>query len=110
MKTSKAQQQRARKKAELILKVQSGEITASQAAEQLGVSRKTYYKWEKRGLAAMLEGLNERAAGRPPVEPNPEIEALKERVEQLETELRRRERCETLRQLVKEAEKKDGAL
>lgn len=28
------------------------------------MSRKTYYKWEKRGLAALMDGLTDHASGR----------------------------------------------
>ena len=49
--------QTARLRAELIMKVRCGLITARQAADQLGVSRKTFYKWEQRGLFALLEEL-----------------------------------------------------
>ena len=50
------QQQTARLRAEVIMKVRCGLLTAQQAAEHLGVSRKTYYKWEERGLSgAALE-------------------------------------------------------
>jgi transposase len=55
----------ARQRAELIMKVRCGILTAKQAAAQLGVSRKTYYKWEQRGLAALLQGLDDQQAGRP---------------------------------------------
>jgi DNA-binding XRE family transcriptional regulator len=55
----------ARKRAELILKVRSGQMTAAAAAKALGVSRKTYYKWEDRALSAMLEALTDRQSGRP---------------------------------------------
>lgn len=40
-------------------------MTASQAAAELGVSRKTYYKWEQRGLSALLDGLSDQEPGRP---------------------------------------------
>ncbi len=40
-------------------------LTATQAAKLLGVSRKTYYKWEQRALAALLDGLQDQPAGRP---------------------------------------------
>lgn len=40
-------------------------MTATEAAKQLGVSRKTYYKWEQRGLEALLDGLQDQPAGRP---------------------------------------------
>ena len=54
----------ARQRGELIMKVRCGILTAKQAAAQLGVSRKTYYKWEQRGLAALLQGLDDQQAGR----------------------------------------------
>lgn len=96
----------ARLRAELILKVRSGLMTATEAAQQLGVSRKTYYKWEKRALGAMLAGLSERDAGRPSAAPDPQIEELKRRVQELEQELARRERTEDLRRLLKEGTEK----
>jgi len=40
-------------------------MTAAEAARQLGVSRKTYYKWEQRGLSALLDGLSDQPPGRP---------------------------------------------
>ena len=57
--------QAARERAELIMKVRCGLMNASQAAEQLGISRKTYYKWEQRALSAMLDGLTDQPPGRP---------------------------------------------
>jgi hypothetical protein len=48
------QQEKARLRAEVIMKVRCGLMTAQQAACHLGVSRKTYYKWEERGLAGLL--------------------------------------------------------
>ena len=42
-----------------------GLMSASQAAAELGVSRKTYYKWEQRGLTALLNGLSDQVPGRP---------------------------------------------
>jgi len=47
------------------MKVRCGLMTASQAAKQLGVSRKTYYKWEERGLSALVDGLCDQKTGRP---------------------------------------------
>ena len=61
----KTKQAGARKRAELIMKVRCGLMTASDAAAELGVSRKTYYKWEKRGLAALLDGVSNHQSGRP---------------------------------------------
>jgi transposase len=55
----------ARERAEVIMKVRCGLMNASQAADQLGISRKTYYKWEQRALSAMLDGLTDQPPGRP---------------------------------------------
>jgi predicted site-specific integrase-resolvase len=49
------------------MKVRCGLMTATEAAYLLGVSRKTYYKWEQRGLVALLEGLQEQTGGRPEI-------------------------------------------
>jgi transposase len=57
-------QQTTRLRAEMIMKVRCGLITAAQAAERLGVSRKTYYKWEQRGLSALLDGVTDQNSGR----------------------------------------------
>mgnify|MGYP005857871295 FL=1 len=57
--------QTARLRAEVIMKVRCGLMSASQAAEQLGVSRKTYYKWEERGLSGLLSSLEDQSGGRP---------------------------------------------
>lgn len=57
-------QQTARVRAELIMKVRCGLITPRQAADQMGVSRKTFYKWEQRGLSALLDNVTDQVAGR----------------------------------------------
>ena len=63
--TKDEQSQAARQRAEIIMKVRCGLLTATQAAQLLHVSRKTYYKWEQRGLAALLEGVQDQEGGRP---------------------------------------------
>ena len=68
----------ARKRAEIILKVRSGRLSASDGASELGVSRKTYYQWEHRAVDAMLKALTEKAPGRPKSSPE------KQRSQQLE--------------------------
>jgi len=55
----------ARKRAEVIFSVRSGQITAEDGAKQLGVSRKTYYEWERRALEAMTDALENGSSGRP---------------------------------------------
>ena len=102
-----SQREQARQRAEMILKVRGGQITAQEAARVLGISRKTYYKWEQRGLAAMLEGLCERNSGRPASRPDGEKESLKKTVGQLELEIKQQEQRQAIRNLLKaDAEKK----
>lgn len=64
------QQALARRRAQLIMQVQNGLLSAQEAARQLRISRKTYYKWERRALgetvALRLEQLFMRH-GPPPV-------------------------------------------
>ena len=57
-------QQTARLRAEMIMKVRCGLLTARQAADRMGVSRKTFYKWEQRGLNALLEHVTDQPPGR----------------------------------------------
>jgi transposase len=97
-----------RKRAEVIMKVRAGLMSATEAAAELKVSRKTYYKWERRALEAMMEGLCGRSPGRPPGDSDAEKEALKERVLKLEKALEERKRAEALRLEIKELlEKKE---
>ena len=98
----------ARRRAEMIMKVRCGLLTAKEVARQLGVSRKTYYKWEKRGLAAMMEGLCERSSGRPALEPDEEKENLKKKVQKLRRQLQRKQQSEELRRLLRSESEKKG--
>jgi transposase len=90
------QSQAARQRAEIIMKVRCGLMTATQAAQLLGVSRKTYYKWEQRGLSALLEGVQDQEGGRPetPAEQtqkavfDKELKELQQRNELLEKQLK----------------------
>ncbi|MBM4142471.1 MAG: helix-turn-helix domain-containing protein [Lentisphaerae bacterium] len=93
--------EQARQRAEMILKVRGGQITAQEAARGLGISRKTYYKWEQRGLAAMLDGLCERSSGRPASRPDGEKESLQTTVGQLQMELKEQEQRQQIRNLLK---------
>jgi hypothetical protein len=94
-------------RASLILQVRAGQITAQQAARQLGISRQAFYKWEKRGLVALLSALEDQPAGRPKATTDPEKDQLQTRVEQLERQVRLYEQREALRALLKQAEEPD---
>jgi transposase len=82
MKKRPTTQQAARQRAEVIMKVRCGLMNASQAAAQLGISRKTYYKWEQRGLSALLAGLEDQSPGRPSQPVDNQKQALEKQLEQ----------------------------
>ena len=67
----------------VIMRVQNREITATQGAEELGISRKTYYEWENRALLSLHKTLSDRPAGRPEKELNPYVEELENKVKNL---------------------------
>ena len=77
----------ARERASIILQVRSGALTATEGAEQLGISRKTYYEWEDRALKAMALALENHSPGRPTVPLDPEKEELQRKVLDLEKKL-----------------------
>jgi len=93
-------QQRARERAMVILQVRSGAITAKEGAHLLGMSRKTYYEWEEKSLKAMALALEDRSAGRPSAAVDPEKEALRERVRELEKKLDRAEKTIEVKELL----------
>jgi len=77
----------ARERAAIILQVRSGVLTATEGAERLGISRKTYYEWEDRALEGMTRALENQAPGRPPVPSDAEKEELQSKVRDLEKRL-----------------------
>ena len=91
---------KARQRAELILKVRSGQMTATDAAATLGISRQQYYQWEQRALQALLSALEDQPTGRPKTPTDPERDQLQHRVEQLEQQVQLYEQKEQLRQLL----------
>jgi transposase len=96
------QAQKARQRAALILKVRSGQLTATAAARTLGISRQAYYQWEQRALKAMLSALQEQPRGRPRQPRDPDKQALQKQVEQLHKQLQLHEQRQKLRQLIKD--------
>ena len=100
------QQALARQRAQLIMQVRSGLLSAQEAARQLGISRKTYYKWERRALAAMVEALGNREQGRPRQAIDLEKEALRRQTRELQAKLQVLEQTEQIRQRLQEPDKK----
>jgi len=97
------------KRATLILQVRAGQMTAQEAARQLGISRQAYYKWEQRALRALLQALEDQPKGRPPAPTDPAKEQLRSRVDQLEKQVRLYEQREELRALIRQMEESDGS-
>lgn len=105
-KPSAYQQALARQRAQLIMQVHSGLLKAQEAARQLGISRKTYYKWERRALAAMVEALGCREHGRPPRPSDPDKQALQRQTQQLQAQLHVLEQTARIRQALEQPDKK----
>jgi transposase len=95
-------------RASLILQVRAGQISAQEAARQLGISRQSYYKWERRALKALLLSLEDQPTGRPAAPKDPEKERLERRVLELEKQVRLHQTREELRALVKAMEEPDA--
>jgi|SRR6188508_1167218 len=98
-------QQAAQQRAQVILLVRSGQITAKEGARQLGISRKSYYQWEKRALQGMMEGLEQQPPGRPAQETDPQLEALQTKVRELEAKLKIAQQTAQVRSVLMEMER-----
>lgn len=98
---------KARQRAEVIFQVRSGQLTATQGAQVLGISRQQYYQWEQRALQALLSAVANQPTGRPKTPTDPEKQALQRRVEQLEQEVQQHRQREQLRQLLQHWEQRE---
>jgi transposase len=98
--TRDKEQELARERALVILRVRSGALTAKQGAQALGVSRKTYYQWEERALKAMALALENRVAGRPSGSTDEEKETLRQRIRELEKKLALAEKALEVKELL----------
>jgi transposase len=99
-----------RRRAGLILKVQAGLLSATAAAKELGVSRKTYYEWEKRALGAMTEVLGNGQAGRPEQAVDQEKESLRKEIRVLKQKLVVAEKTEEVRNILRAFQEKQDRL
>jgi hypothetical protein len=98
---------KARQRAEVIFQVRSGQLTATQGAQVLGISRQQYYQWEQRALQALLSAVENQPTGRPKTPTDPEKQALQSRVEQLEQEVQQHRQREQLRHLLQHWEQRE---
>lgn len=79
--------ERARQRAAVVFAVRSGQITVEEGARRLGVSRKTYYGWERRALQAMTEAMEDRTPGRPNTPQDEEKQRLQKQIIELQKKL-----------------------
>jgi hypothetical protein len=84
----------------VIMRVQKGEITATEGARWLRMSRKTYYQWENRALSGLLLGVSEQEPGRPSRRIDVEKETLQRKVAQLEAALSQAKEVEAVRMVL----------
>lgn len=92
-----------RRRAEIIFQVRSGRMTATEGANLLEISRKSYYQWEDRALQAMLAALTDGHPGRPPgPRTDPENLRLSTQVADLKNRLRMMEEVHELRAMMAE--------
>lgn len=87
----------------VILSALAGRLNATQAAQELGVSRKTFYEWQDRALEAMRTALRDRPAGRPLQPVDPEKVRLQAEVEVLEKERQVLESRLRIQQVIRES-------
>ena len=78
--------EKAKLRAQLLLEVMAGKITATQAAETLDVSRKTWHEWQNRGLEALTGAMQDLPTGRPPQLVDEEKERLRQELRAKEVE------------------------
>jgi hypothetical protein len=91
----------ARKRAELLLRNLSGELTMGEVARELGVAEAMAYRYRDQLLDGAIEGLEPKAVGRPAKErPDGRIEELEGQVKELKRELLASEIREELRNVV----------
>lgn len=93
-------QEQARRRAAVVFKVRSGQITAREGAKLLGVSRKTYYEWESRALQAMTEAMEDQPTGRPKKPQDEEKTRLQEKIADLERKLFIAEKTAEVREML----------
>lgn len=92
----------------LIMRSQTGQLTASEAARQMSVSRKTFYQRVSRAWVGIAGALALRSAGRPGKARDTEKEALLAQAAQLQREKQELQRLLRVRELLQKARVEDG--
>jgi transposase len=91
----------ARERISVIMKVQAGLLTATDAAAVLGISRKTYYEMENKALMGLMEALEPGKTGRPKKDKDPEKEAMARQIKELKQQVALNQMTINIRELFK---------
>jgi len=113
--TPQSEDLKAQQRMQVILAHLAGQINATEAAQTLETSRKTFYQWLDRARAGMLAALVDRPTGRPAQAVDPQQVALQAELERLAKErsvlegrLRIQEAIREVLNLPADASKKKG--
>ncbi|MFA5466974.1 MAG: helix-turn-helix domain-containing protein [Candidatus Izemoplasmatales bacterium] len=91
-KLSEADREKARQRFQIMMQVESGQMTATDAAEALGISRMTFYEWQNAALTATLDALTDGVPGRPKISQQvAKIKALEAELEKTQKALEKSE-------------------
>ena len=101
---------KAKERLAVVVRVLSGQLSATEAAAMLGISRKSYYEWQERALSGMQEALTNRPAGRKPAPVDAEKEQLKEQVETLSMKLTLAQKTIEVKNIIAEFEARQKSL
>lgn len=89
---------------QLIMQVRGGTLSATEAARQMGISRKTWYERENRVLRAMNEALEPGKPGRPRSQGDPETQQLRSEISDLQAQVQILEQRIRIQQMLREAD------
>ena len=87
-----------------LMEVRGGLLSAKAAAARLGISRKTYYEWEKRAMEGMMSALQPRPTGRPAAPSDPQMQQLRVENQDLRRQVQVLEQSLVIRRMLAEAD------
>jgi transposase len=86
-KNTSVQMKEVRERTAVIMKVQGGLLSATEAAQKLGISRKTYYELEAKALSGIMQAINPGQTGRPKNAIDPEKLAMQKEIKALKQQV-----------------------
>lgn len=95
------QEQEVRERTAVIMKVQAGLMTPTEAAQKLGISRKTYYELEAKALSGLMQAIARGKTGRPKNAVDEEKEAMAKEIKALKQQVALNQMTIKIRELFK---------